>query len=78
MFFVWMLIFIMFHLGIPVLDPMTLFTDVMWQCHHNVGPVQTGELKGISPYHSLPNNIYSFNLLGMGFYTLICEEVRLW
>ena len=58
--------------------PMTLPTDVMQQCHHNVGQCRQVELKGISPYHSLPNNIYSFNLLGMRFYTTICEEMRLW
>ena len=56
--------------------------DTAYRCHAAVssqcGPVQTGELKGISPYHSLPNNIYNFNLLWVRFYTLICEGVRLW
>ena len=57
--------------------PMTLPTDVMWQCHH-CGPVQEGELKGITPYHSLLNYTFSFNLLGVIFYTPVCEEVCLW
>ena len=42
------------------------------------GPVQTGELKGITPYHILLNNIYSFNLLGVIFYTPVWKVVRLW
>ena len=28
---------IMLHLGISCTGPMTLPTDVKWQCHHNVG-----------------------------------------
>ena len=64
-----MLTSIMFHLGISCTGPMTLPTDVKQQCHHNVGPVQTGELKGISPYYTLPNYTCYFNLLGVRFYT---------
>ena len=56
--------------------PMTLPTDVKRQYHHNVG--QCRQVKGITPYHILPNNIYSFNLLGMRFYTPVWEVVRLW
>ena len=56
--------------------------DTAYRCHAAVssqcGPVQTGELKGISPYHTLPNYTCYFNLLGMRFYTPIYEEVRLW
>ena len=57
---------------------MTLPTDVMWQCHHNVGQCRQENSKGISPYHILLNNIYNFNLLGLRFYTPICKGVRLW
>ena len=56
--------------------------NTAYRCHVAVssqsGPVQAGELIGISPYHILPNNICNFNLLELKFYTLICEEVRLW
>ena len=37
------------------------------------GPVQLGELKGITPYHSLLDSTFSFNLLGVIFYTAVCE-----
>ena len=56
--------------------------DTAYRCHVAVssqcGPVQAGELKGISPYHILFDYTFNFNLLGLIFYTLICEEVRLW
>ena len=58
--------------------PMTMPTDVKQPVSSQCGPVQTGELKGITPYHSLLNNIYSFNLLGVRFYTPVWEVVRLW
>ena len=53
-----------------------------YRCHAAVsslcGPVQAGELKGISPYHILLDNTFNFNLLGLIFYTPVCERVRLW
>ena len=56
--------------------------DTAYRCHAAVssqcGPVQTGELKGISPCHTLLNYTCNFNLLGLRFYTLIFEGVRLW
>ena len=58
--------------------PMTLPTDVMWQCHHYVGQYIKVNTKGITPYHSLPNYTFSFNLLGVIFYTPVCEGVCLW
>ena len=61
-----MLIFIMFHLGISCTGHMTLPTDVMRQCHHYVGQVQAGELKGISPYHILLDNTFNFNSFRFG------------
>ena len=57
---------------------MTLPTDVMRQCHHNVGQCRQVNSKGITPYHILSDYTFSFNLLGLIFYTLICEGVRLW
>ena len=73
-----MLIFIIFHLGISC----TWTYDTAYKCQAAVssecGPVQPGELKGISPYHILSDYTFNFNLLGLIFYTLICEEVRLW
>ena len=73
-----MLIFIMFHLGISCAGHMTLPTDVMWPVSSLCGPVQAGELKGISPYHILLDNTFNFNLLGLIFYKPVCERVRLW
>ena len=56
--------------------------DTAYRCHVAVsslcGPVQAGELKGISPYHILLDNTFNFDPLGLIFYTLICERVRLW
>ena len=56
--------------------------DTAYRCHAAVsslcGPVQAGELKGISPYHILSDNTFNFNLLGLIFYTPVCERVRLW
>ena len=56
--------------------------DTVYRCQAAVssqcGPVLRGELKGITPYHSLLNNIYSFNPLGVRFYTPVWEVVRLW
>ena len=56
--------------------------DTAYRCHAAVsslcGPVQAGELKGISPYHILLDNTFNFNLLDLIFYTPICERVRLW
>ena len=56
--------------------------DTAYRCHAAVsslcGPVQAGELKGISPYHILLDNTFNFNLLGLIFYTPISERVRLW
>ena len=36
-------------------------------------PVQLGELKGFTPYHSLLDYTFSFNYLGVVFYALVCE-----
>ena len=56
--------------------------DTAYRCHAAVsslcGPVQAGELKGITPYHTLLNNTFNFNLLGLIFYTPVCKEERLW
>ena len=56
--------------------------DAAYRCHAAVsslcGPAQAGELKGISPYHILLDNTFNFNLLGLIFYTPVCERVRLW
>ena len=56
--------------------------DTAYRCHAAVsslcGPVQAGEHKGISPYHILLENTFNFNLLGLIFYTPVCERVRLW
>ena len=55
--------------------------DTAYRCHVAVsslcGPVQAGELKGISPYHILLDNTFNFNLLGLIFYTQVCERMRL-
>ena len=55
--------------------------DTAYRCDAAVsslcGPVQAGELKGISPYHILLDNTFNFNLLDLIFYTLICERMRL-
>ena len=55
--------------------------DTAYRCHMVVsllcGPVHEGELKGIMPYHSLLNYTFSFNLLGVIFYTQVYEEVCL-
>ena len=52
--------------------------DTAYRCHVAVslqcGPVQAGELKGISPYHILFDYTFNFNLLGLIFYTPIYEE----
>ena len=50
--------------------------DTAYKCQVAVssecGPVQAGELKGISPYHILFDYTFNFNLLGLIFYPLIC------
>ena len=55
--------------------------DTAYKCQAAVssecGPVQPGELKGISLYHILSDYTFNFNLLGLIFYTLIYKEVRL-
>ena len=58
--------------------PMTLPTDAMQQLSSLCGPVQLGELKGVTPYHSLLDYTFSFNLLGVIFYTPVCERMCLW
>ena len=60
-----MLIFIMFHLGISLYWTY----DTAYKCQAAVssecGPVQPGELKGISPYHILSD--YTFNFKSFRF-----------
>ena len=57
--------------------PMTLPTDVKWQCHQYVGPVLEGEQKGNTPYHYIPNYAFIFNLLGVMFlYTSVLGGVH--
>ena len=63
-----MLIFIMFHLGISCTGHMTLPTECHVAVSSQCGPVQAGELKGISPYHILFDYTFNFNLLGLIFY----------
>ena len=66
MFFIWMLIFTSYHLGIL----MTLPTDVKWQCHHYVGQFMKVDTKVIPhtiTYQIVPNYTFIFNLLGVMF-----------
>ena len=55
--------------------------DTAYKCQvamsSECGPVQPGELKGISPFHILSDYTFNFNLLGLIFYALIYEEVKL-
>ena len=55
--------------------------DTAYRCQVAVssecGPVQPGELKGISPYHILFDYTFSFKLLGLIFYTPLYKEMRL-
>ena len=64
MFFVWMLIFNY----VPFRHFLYWTYDTAYKCHAAVssecGPVQPGELKGISPYHILFDYTFNFNLLG--------------
>ena len=52
--------------------PMTLPTDVRQQCPSLCGPVHEGENKGNTPYHHILNYTFTFNLLGVIFYTPVC------
>ena len=53
--------------------------NTAYRCHAAVsslyGPVHEGEHKGITPYHYILNYTCIFNLLGVIFYTPVCEEV---
>ena len=47
--------------------PITLLTDVKWQCHHYVGQCMKVEIKVIPhtiTYQIVPNYTFIFNLLG--------------
>ena len=55
--------------------PMTLPTDVKWQCHHYVGQCMKVDTKVIPHtimYQIVPNYTFIFNLLGVMSYTLVC------
>ena len=58
--------------------PMTLPTDVKRQCHHNVGQCRQVNSKVLPHTTILYNYTCNFNLLGVRFYTPVCEGVRLW
>ena len=53
--------------------PMTLPTDVKQQCHHNVGQCRQVNSK-VLPHTIILIIPVSFNLLGVIFYTPVCEE----
>ena len=56
--------------------------DTAYRCQvamsSQCGPVQLGELKGISSYHTLLNYTCNFNTLGLQFNTPMWEEDRPW
>ena len=53
--------------------PMTLPTDVIWQCHHYVDQYMKVNTKVLP----IPFYTFNFNHLGVIFYTPVCEEVFL-
>ena len=55
--------------------PMTLPTDVKWQCHHYVGQYMKVNTKVIThtiPYQIVLNYIFIFKLLWVMFNTPVC------